>query len=245
MKMKYILLIGVCMGLQIAQAQKLRLLPSNLVSEKVHKPFMGKKILDLGMITACGGNEKYFYISNVGSKPLQIMRIESSLKGCGSITYPKKPIAPGATDSIKVERMTCCYTGTAWETLDVYTNEPGSGLSKEPFIVKSTFDAPMLKYDISKKNIRLDNVSIDSTYSFRIINTGNRPLKIGSIQSPDKNIFISFFATNNVLGCGSSLEVRFKVVGRQRSNTSPTIELELFACYDEKYGVKDFVYVSY
>jgi hypothetical protein len=241
--MKYTLLFLLLHGAALLHAQQLKLLTSNLVMEKNNKWHKGQQVLDIGVVSGCGSSTKSFYFRNTGNKPLQITRVESMLKGCGNIYFSKKPVAPGAMDSIQVERMTCCYTDTVWETLSVFTNEP-KGLSAEKFTVRSRFDEPKLAYSLSVNTVRVVT-SCDSTYKVTITNSGNRPFRIAMLQSADPNIFVRYYAEENTIDCGSSLELSFKVTGNQRNGAPHQIDFELQACYNTAARLRGMIDIIY
>jgi len=57
---------------------------------------------DFGTIAEDGGNVTHeFKFTNTGDAPLMIVNASASC-GCTRPSYPKKPVAPGKTDKIKV-----------------------------------------------------------------------------------------------------------------------------------------------
>lgn len=77
---------------------------------------------DFGTIAEDGGNVSHeFKFTNTGDAPLMIVNASASC-GCTRPTYPKKPVAPGKTDKIKVTYVPAGRPGEFVKTVTVKTN---------------------------------------------------------------------------------------------------------------------------
>lgn len=61
--------------------------------------------VDYGVIEHNADGNRYFVFKNTGKDPLIITNAKGSC-GCTVPTYPREPIAPGATDTVKVRYAT-------------------------------------------------------------------------------------------------------------------------------------------
>ena len=64
-----------------------------------------KEMVDYGVIEHNADGNRYFVFKNTGDSPLIISNAKGSC-GCTVPTYPREPIAPGASDTIKVRYAT-------------------------------------------------------------------------------------------------------------------------------------------
>ena len=77
---------------------------------------------DFGTIAEDGGNVTHeFKFTNTGDAPLMIVNASASC-GCTRPSYPKKPVAPGKTDKIKVTYVPVGRPGEFVKTVTVKTN---------------------------------------------------------------------------------------------------------------------------
>ena len=77
---------------------------------------------DFGTIAEDGGNVTHeFKFTNTGEAPLMIVNASASC-GCTRPSYPKKPVAPGKTDKIKVTYVPVGRPGEFVKTVTVKTN---------------------------------------------------------------------------------------------------------------------------
>jgi len=77
---------------------------------------------DFGTIAEDGGNVTHeFKFTNTGDAPLMIVNASASC-GCTRLSYPKKPVAPGKTDKIKVTYVPVGRPGEFVKTVTVKTN---------------------------------------------------------------------------------------------------------------------------
>lgn len=79
------------------------------------------KSYDFGDIPAGAKVEHYFRFTNTGKSPLIIKDGKGSC-GCTVPEFPKEPIAPGATDSIKVSFDAGKFQGKQNKTVTLTTN---------------------------------------------------------------------------------------------------------------------------
>jgi len=77
---------------------------------------------DFGMFRTQDTLVHYFVYKNTGTVPLVIQKVETSC-GCTRATFSKKPLAPGATDSIRVAYDGNGFSqGTFIKGCDIYSN---------------------------------------------------------------------------------------------------------------------------
>ena len=77
---------------------------------------------DFGTIAEDGGNVTHeFKFTTTGDAPLMIVNASASC-GCTRPSYPKKPVAPGKTDKIKVTYVPVGRPGEFVKTVTVKTN---------------------------------------------------------------------------------------------------------------------------
>jgi len=76
---------------------------------------------DFGNLPAAAKVEHYFKFSNTGKTPLVIKDAKATC-GCTVPEFPKEPIAPGATDSIKIEYNAGAQQGSQRKTVTLTTN---------------------------------------------------------------------------------------------------------------------------
>lgn len=77
---------------------------------------------DFGNIPENGGNVSHeFTFTNTGDAPLMIVSASASC-GCTRPTYPKKPVAPGKSEKIKVTYVPAGRPGEFNKTVTVKTN---------------------------------------------------------------------------------------------------------------------------
>lgn len=77
---------------------------------------------DFGTIKENGGNvEHEFTFTNTGDAPLLIVTASASC-GCTRPSFPKKPIAPGKSEKIKVTYVPAGRPGEFTKTVTVRTN---------------------------------------------------------------------------------------------------------------------------
>lgn len=77
---------------------------------------------DFGSIAEEGGNVTHeFTFTNTGDAPLMIVNASASC-GCTRPTYPKKPVAPGKSDKIKVTYAPAGRPGEFVKSITVKTN---------------------------------------------------------------------------------------------------------------------------
>lgn len=95
------------------------------------------KVVDYGVIDHNSDGNREFVFTNNGSEPLVIKNAKGSC-GCTVPTWPRDPIAPGATEKIKVKYATN-RVGKFTKTITLTTNA-----SKRPVIltVKGEVNSP-------------------------------------------------------------------------------------------------------
>lgn|SRR5690606_38883431 len=76
---------------------------------------------DFGELPSGASVDHYFKFTNTGKSPLIIKDAKGSC-GCTVPEYPKQPIAPGASDSIKVTYNAGTQTGKQQKTVTLTTN---------------------------------------------------------------------------------------------------------------------------
>lgn len=77
---------------------------------------------DFGTIAEEGGNVTHeFTFTNTGDAPLMIVNATASC-GCTRPSYPKKPVAPGKSEKIKVTYAPAGRPGEFVKTITVKTN---------------------------------------------------------------------------------------------------------------------------
>jgi hypothetical protein len=81
-----------------------------------------KDVVDYGKIEQGSPKERFWTFKNVGKEPLIIKNAEGSC-GCTVPIYPKEPIMPGKTATIKIEYDTQ-RIGQIAKTVKITTNEP-------------------------------------------------------------------------------------------------------------------------
>ena len=86
------------------------------------------KVVDYGTIDYKGNGDREFVFTNNGTEPLIIKNAKGSC-GCTVPTWPKGPIAPGATEKIKVKYATT-RVGKFTKQITLTTNS-----SKKPVIL--------------------------------------------------------------------------------------------------------------
>lgn len=75
-----------------------------------------------------------FEFKNSGDKPLQILKVEASC-GCTTPDWPKTPIMPGKTSSIKVTFNTAGKAGPAYKDVTIKSNAVLTDKSKERYTI--------------------------------------------------------------------------------------------------------------
>lgn len=84
--------------------------------------FLGETEYDFGDYSTQDTLVHYFVYKNTGKVPLVIQKVETSC-GCTRATFSKKPLASGATDSIRVAYDGNGFSqGTFIKGCDVYSN---------------------------------------------------------------------------------------------------------------------------
>lgn len=79
---------------------------------------------DFGKIRESGGKQTgTFTFKNSGNKPLVVTKVMVSCK-CVNITFPKKPVAPGAEGTITVTYDPKKQKGIFHKAIQVYSNDP-------------------------------------------------------------------------------------------------------------------------
>lgn len=77
---------------------------------------------DFGNISEGGGNVSYeFKFTNTGDAPLMILTANASC-GCTRPNFPKKPVEPGKSETIKVTYVPAGRPGEFHKTVTVKTN---------------------------------------------------------------------------------------------------------------------------
>lgn len=107
-----------------------------LAAQNAPKMTFEDTTVDYGTIEQNGEPFRVFKFTNTGNAPLVITNAKGSC-GCTVPTYPKEPIAPGATSEIKV-RYDTSRVGPFTKRITINTNE-----GEEPVVltIKGTVEA--------------------------------------------------------------------------------------------------------
>lgn len=81
-----------------------------------------KDVVDYGKVEQGSPKERFWTFKNTGKEPLMIKNAEGSC-GCTVPIFPKEPIMPGKTATIKIEYDTQ-RIGQFAKTVKITTNEP-------------------------------------------------------------------------------------------------------------------------
>lgn len=125
-KMKLILIAGMLISLfsssLYAQQKSFTLLSKSDKSQSLH---WEKTTLDLGKVTYQKPAEVEFKFTNRSAAPILITKVKASC-GCTATSYPREPVAPGQTATIKA-KYSAASRGTFNKTIVVTTNsEPAT-----------------------------------------------------------------------------------------------------------------------
>lgn len=128
-------------------------------------------VLNLGEIMFQQPKDAFFEIKNDGSSPLQLTAVNASC-GCTQVTWPKEPIAPGASARIHVV-YDALLLGTFQKELEVYSNasEEPTYLTLQGRVVTSLLDTDYNDFPIDLGNVRLSTNVVE----FDDVNNGDRP----------------------------------------------------------------------
>lgn len=128
-------------------------------------------ILNLGEVMFQQPKAVHFELRNSGTEPLLLTAVHASC-GCTQVTYPREPIAPGA--SAKIEAIyDAQLLGTFQKELEVYTNassEP-TYLTLQGRVVSTFQDSDYTDFPIDLGNVRLSSNVVE----FDDVNSGDHP----------------------------------------------------------------------
>ncbi len=128
-------------------------------------------ILNLGEVMFQQPKAVHFELRNSGTEPLLLTAVNASC-GCTQVTFPKEPIAPGA--SARIEAVyDAQLLGTFQKELEVYTNasdEP-TYLTLQGRVVTTFEESDYNDFPIDLGNVRLSSNVVE----FDDVNSGDRP----------------------------------------------------------------------
>jgi hypothetical protein len=125
--MKRLFLIIPIVLIIIASGCKQTQTPENTTEEKKPTEIEFKKTEhDFGSVNFAGNAECEFIFKNTGKNPLVLSNVSSSC-GCTVPEWPREPISPGDTSSIKVKYNTR-RTGEFKKSITIYSNTSTSPL---------------------------------------------------------------------------------------------------------------------
>lgn len=113
----------------------------------------------------------HFEIRNTGTEPLLLTAVNASC-GCTQVTWPREPIAPGATAKIEAV-YDALLLGTFQKELEVYSNassEP-TYLTLQGRVVTTFVDTDYNDFPVDLGNVRLSSNVVE----FDDVNSGDRP----------------------------------------------------------------------
>lgn len=98
-----------------------------------------KLVHDYGTVTKGGNGDCEFVFTNTGKEPLILSNVQTSC-GCTVPVWPKDPILPGKTGTIKVTYTKMNIVGTISKQITVYSNGSNGTvvLSIKGTVVEST-----------------------------------------------------------------------------------------------------------
>lgn len=147
-----------------------------------------KTVHDFGQVLEADGDVSCeFVLKNTGNIPLVLNRVNASC-GCTTPQWPKEPIAPGKTGTIKVTYSVKGRIGPFSKTVTIQSNdEKGNAtvvIKGEVLKEKPNVEAT---HPIAMGDLRLDNNKIDfevvknsetKTAFIEVFNTGNMPMSL-------------------------------------------------------------------
>lgn len=95
-----------------------------------------KTTFDYGTVKSGSDGHRYFKVTNTGTKPLIISKVQASC-GCTTPEFSQEPIMPGKSADIKVGYNTS-ITGPFQKTIEVYSNDPQN--SRSVIYIKGNVD---------------------------------------------------------------------------------------------------------
>ena len=123
MKRKLIFVLGIFLTLNYLQAQDAKPLSKNgpiITFDQKLRDEAGNIVWDYGTIYKDSKGDSYFRFTNTGKEPLVLSEVRSSC-GCTVPSWPREPILPGKSDTIKV-RYATNRLGVINKTITVMSN---------------------------------------------------------------------------------------------------------------------------
>ncbi|HAL65262.1 MAG: Uncharacterized protein XD81_1077 [Bacteroidetes bacterium 38_7] len=123
MKRTLILVFGFFLTLNYLQAQDAKPVSKNgpvITFDQKLKNETGNIVWDYGTIYKDSNGDSYFRFTNTGKEPLVLSEVRSSC-GCTVPSWPREPILPGKSDTIKV-RYATNRLGVINKTITVMSN---------------------------------------------------------------------------------------------------------------------------
>jgi len=153
------------------------------------------RIHDFGQISENDKTASFdFIFVNTGNAPLVIHKAVASC-GCTTPVYPKEPIAPGATASIKVTYNTVGRPGAFHKTITVYSNDADApnivlvikgDVAPKVLTLEDTYPIDMQGLRLKNSNVVLIDAKIGSVLSETIdfINTSPKTIHLSFNKLP-------------------------------------------------------------
>jgi hypothetical protein len=130
-----------------------------------------------------------FYLYNVGSSPLSVLKIKAGCS-CTSVSEIERPIAPGDSAAVAVTFKSGRYHGSVKKTTKVYTDNPEASIHHLPImanVVKAGEPTDDVSVTPQKLTWKIDNEIIESdTDTLRITNNGAGILAAIIMHSPEE-----------------------------------------------------------
>lgn len=158
-----------------------------------------------------------FKFTNKGNSPLLILRAEASC-GCTTPIFPKEPIGPGGSGTIKVTYNTVGRPNTFHKTVTIFSNDPSAGtvvLTIQGFVIpkgenpEDTYPNNLQGLRLQRNNVPMLEARIGSIKSetIEMINTNKKAVAVQFAGVP-RHMVVT--ASNSVLQPGQSGTINIK-----------------------------------
>ncbi len=192
---------------------------TNLFSQSKIMVVEGNNI-DFGKIYKGEKITRKFTIKNIGSDTLEVSNVQASC-GCTAAMIDKKKIAPNDSGTLSTTFDSKNFSGKVSKTITLTTNDSINLQLPLKFSVTILQEFTLTPQQIIFKEVKLGETAIAN---LKIKNTSDKPLKLLSWKSSDKNILLFNFPQKEIAP-NEEVEIEVKYTTTTSGTYTNTIEI--------------------